>query len=297
MVARDLDWGAGNHTTQLVKALWKIGIDVEVFVGNRNLMTNLIPMKLKNFDVIHVQGSPFGGLGNKRIPMITTVHSLLKKELEFEKRVSYVVGRMFERSTLRNSERVIVVSKILEKELILDYGVDKRRIVVISNGVDVSEFDRVPDRSKRENFVMSCGRPRNRKRFDILLKACQIAEIEMQLFNGQLSRRDLIKKYKEASLFVCPSSYETFGFSIAEAMAAKCPVISSEIEGVKSLVIPNETGLFFQNIEDLVNKIQYLLLNKPLRNKLVENAYNHVKTNFNWEKVAKQTIAVYEELL
>ena len=76
-------------------------------------------------------------------------------------------------------------------------------------------------------------------------------------------------------------------------------MICSAISAIKGVIIDGKTGLLFRtgDIEDLVKKMQYLLWNEPLKQKLTENAYNHVKTNFNWEKVAKQTIAVYEELL
>jgi len=34
-----------------------------------------------------------------------------------------------------------------------------------------------------------------------------------------------------------------------------------------------------------------------LREQLTENAYNHIKDNFNWEDIARQTKDVYMEML
>ena len=188
---------------------------------------------------------------------------------------------------------------ILKEELIRGYGVPEQKVRQISNAVNLLEFDECKNFEKNPIFAMSCGRNIARKDFSTFISACNKAKIPYKLFHGELSRRELIKMYKTASIFVCSSLYETGPITVLEAMASKCPVICSAISAIKGVIIDGKTGLLFRtgDIEDLVKKMQYLLWNELLKQKLTENAYNHVKTNFNWEKVAKQTIAVYEELL
>lgn len=300
MVTRDLNFGIGTHVKSLVEHLEALGVDVEIVVGKGNFRTNRIPKKFKKgeYDVIHVQGSCFGAFGKTDIPRVTTVHSLLKTEWRYEKRLIFAFGRTFEDKTLKKSDRIIAVSEILKDELARDYRI-KDNVTVISNAVDVSEFNAYPDFERNPIFVFGCGRNVKRKDFDTLKKACKLSRIPLRIFHGEVSRNHMIEFYKKATVFVSSSLYETFGFTIAEAMACKCPVISSDIEAIKDLVIDGVTGLLFRrgDAEDLASKIKFLLWNWQLRERLAQNAYKRIKTTYNWEKVAKQTLQVYEEMV
>lgn len=298
MVTRDLDWGIGFHIRQLVDNLIMEGLDVEVHLGGGNFSTALIPKRLKCCDVIHVQGSPFGSAGNDKIPMVTTVHSLLKTEWKYEKKISYKLGVFFENLTLAKSRRIIAVSDLVKDELADKYNTPIQKISVIPNAIDLAKFENPSGVDRLSDLVMSCGRKAKRKGFKTLQKACKSADVRLQTFHGELSREELVRKYKEATIFVCASLYETFGFSVAEAMACRCPVISSNIPGVSGLVFGGKTGLLFKpgDAEQLRCRILYLLWNKDLRRRLAENAYMHIKNNFNWREVTKRTIKVYEEV-
>ena len=301
VVARDLNFGIGIHTVQLRKRLEERGLDVDIYVGKGNLRTNIISSSLTRYDLIHVQGSCFGAFGNKRIPMVTTVHSLLKTEWKYEKSVSLILGRLFENLTLKKSQRIIVVNETLKEELQTLYqkAVEGKEIHLVPNAIDVSEFDKYPDAERNLVFVMSCGRQVVRKGFKYLRDACKKVRVPLKIFHGELPRSELIEQYKKATIFVSSSLYESFGFSVAEAMACKCPVICSDIPSFQGLVSDGKTGLLFQpaNVSDLCDKMRLLLDDEQLRLSLAENAYEHIRVNFGWDNVVDKTLELYKELL
>jgi len=298
MVTRDLRWGIGYHTWKLVEHLQRFGVRVSVFIGGGNLATCRLVKRIRGYDLIHVQGSPFGAFGNPEIPIIVTVHTLLKTEFKYQKDLKFLVGRMFERKTLEKAEKIIAVNQVLVDELVRDYHVAKDKIYHIPNGIDSQDFD-PPNFGEREDFVMSCGRKVKRKGFDTLQKACEKLKVPLRIYHGELSRRELIKQYKRAAVFVCPSLYETGPLTVMEAMACGCPVICSAIPSVNGLVVDGVTGLLFRvgDVEDLANRIDYLMINESLARRLAQTAYNHVVENFNVEGMAKQTLKIYEELI
>jgi len=289
MICREMYWGIGSHTCNLVKYLRRLGVEVDVHVGKSNLGTNNIIRHLKpKYDVIHIQGSPFGAFEsrgvNRKTPRVVTVHTLLKTEWKYEKKLSYLLGQAFERQTLKRADRIIIVNRILAKEL-RKYKLDlQEKTVYIPNGVDPEEFGK-PYFYPRDEYVMSCGRNVKRKDFKTL--------------HGELSRKELIREYKTAAMFVCTSKYETGPITVMEAMSCGCPVICSAIPSVNGLVIDGVTGLLFRigDPEDLANRINYLQVNQPFARYLAQKAYYHILYNYNFENIAKQTLKVYEELV
>ena len=300
MIARDLQFGIGIHTFQLTRALRNQGVEVDIYTGRgNNLETNLVPLRISdNYDVIHIQGSPFGAFKNHNTPRVTTVHTTLIREWEFEKKIEFFFGKLFEATTFLRADKVIVVNEILRQELEEAYRVPSDKIVCVPNAVDVSEFDKFPE-GNRASFVISCGRNIRRKDFPTLTWACKKAKIPLKLFHGNASRVELINAYKNASVFVCSSLYETGPITVLEAMASRCPVVCSNIPAVKDLVTDGKTGLLFKagDVDDLVWNIQFLMEYPARREEMVETAYEHIKTKYNWENVAKKTIQVYEEVI
>jgi glycosyltransferase involved in cell wall biosynthesis len=300
MVTRDLNFGIGAHTKQLVKELRNQGVEVNVHLGKGNYRTNVLVEKVSkrnDYAVVHVQGSPFGAFGSARVPRTVTVHSLLSTELLYEKKLNYKIGLYFERATLAMASKIIAVSDVVRSEL-LELHVPEEKIAVIPNAIDVDEFC-IDVPKERPAFVFTCGRNVKRKDFETFKRACEIAQVPFRISHGELSREETIRTFMKASVFVMPSLYEPFGIVLLEAMAAKTPVISSDIPAVQGLVIQNQTGLLFEkgSVDDLVESLLCMLSSEELRAQLAENAFEHIKKNFNWKDVAKKTIEVYEEVL
>lgn len=74
-----------------------------------------------------------------------------------------------------------------------------------------------------------------------------------------------------------------------EALAMKKAVLVSSVQALKEMVVEEKTGLVFEkgNINDLANKLQFLIDNKELRHTLGENGRIWVEAERNWIKTTK----------
>lgn len=112
---------------------------------------------------------------------------------------------------------------------------------------------------------------------------------------GWIPPSDLVKVYSAASLLVHPALYEGFGFTPLEAMACGCPVIVSRAASLPEVV--GDAGLYVNpyTIGEIISAMERLITDGELRNKLIEKGLQRAKL-FSWERTAKQTLSVYEEV-
>lgn len=112
---------------------------------------------------------------------------------------------------------------------------------------------------------------------------------------GFVGDPDLPRLYQAADGFVFPSLYEGFGMPPIEAMACGCPVISStrgslgEVVGNAALLIEPE------QVEDVATKLKMFVSDAALREKLRAAGFVQA-TRFDWQRTAKETMAVYERV-
>ncbi len=102
--------------------------------------------------------------------------------------------------------------------------------------------------------------------------------------------------YNSAELFVYPSLYEGFGLPPLEAMACGCPVITSNTSSLPEVV--GDAGIMIDpnNVEELEKQIKRVLTNEKLRKEMIKKGLEQSK-KFSWEKCAKETLKVYNEVL
>lgn len=102
---------------------------------------------------------------------------------------------------------------------------------------------------------------------------------------------------RKSDIYVCNSEYESFGLPTLEAMTCGAAVITTDTGGMRDFVIENENGLIVEkhNINDLVEKIEKLIKDKELRNKLSKNAIETAK-KFSWDEIINQLIEYYKEI-
>jgi glycosyltransferase involved in cell wall biosynthesis len=118
-------------------------------------------------------------------------------------------------------------------------------------------------------------------------------------FTGFVSDEDRDQLFKVADCAVFPSLYEPFGIVALEAMAAKCPVVVSAVGGLKDVVHHAETGvtIYPDSPESLAWGILHTLQHPEWSAARVANAYRAVREEFNWERIAEQTVDVYRTIV
>lgn len=119
------------------------------------------------------------------------------------------------------------------------------------------------------------------------------------LFTGFISDDDRNKLFKIADCAVFPSLYEPFGIVALEAMAARTPVVVTETGGLREVVQHGETGItvYPDNTESLSWGILHTLQHPEWAAARVSNAYEVVRKEYNWDRIAKQTVQTYEVIV
>jgi phosphatidylinositol alpha 1,6-mannosyltransferase len=118
------------------------------------------------------------------------------------------------------------------------------------------------------------------------------------IFTGFKKNEDLAEIYASSDVFVCPSSTETFGNVVLEAMASGLPVIGADAGGVKNIIQEGQNGLKFKarNKMHLTQCMSRLFENAELRNQLKINSLNYAR-HCSWERIVDELILRYQEVL
>ena len=128
-----------------------------------------------------------------------------------------------------------------------------------------------------------------------------------------VDKKTAIELYSHAAVFCCPSIYEPFGIINLEAMACETAVVASAVGGIKEVVVDGETGFLvpieqmkespFEPINpekfsrDLAAKINQLMADPKLREKLARAGRKRAEEKFSWSAIAQQTGRLYQTLI
>ena len=125
----------------------------------------------------------------------------------------------------------------------------------------------------------------------------QSEKVDNVEFLGYKTGEELKKKVRNSLVVISPSEWYENGPRVAmEAFALGKPVIGSRIGGIPELVRDGERGLTFEpgNVEDLRDKIKYLMSNPEKISEMGRNARKFVEKELNPEKHYKQLMKIYE---
>ena len=114
-------------------------------------------------------------------------------------------------------------------------------------------------------------------------------------FLEKLTNEKLIKAYQEADILLLPSKnkHEAFGLVIIEAMACSTAIIASDLPGVRT-VFSEKSGLRVLpgDAKDLETKLQYLLNNPEITNKMKLHSHLEAKEKYSLEIAKKNWLKV-----
>ena len=107
-----------------------------------------------------------------------------------------------------------------------------------------------------------------------------------------------------ADLFLCPSIYEPLGIVNLEAMGCETAVLASRVGGIPEVVAHKETGELVdyttdhpQFESDLSAAISSLMADPVLLEKYGKAGRARAQSEFGWDAVAAQTIALYKSVI
>jgi len=305
----------------LKSAIWRYGI---------------LPRKLRNqgIDLIHdpYEIGPLSfDIPFKKIITIHDVTPLLFPKLYGL--IGIMLHKILYKKTVRNVDKIITCSTFSKKDIIKYLKVSQEKIKVIYNAADekfkpLKQKEIIEVRQKYNlgaQFILYVGLLHPRKNIPSLIKAYHklkkegmgnklviagkrsgkykeifktVERLNLQknvIFTGYVPDEDLPALYNAADLFVYPSLYEGFGLPPLEAMACGTPVITSNTSSLPEVV--GNAGIMIDpyDVDGLAKAMYKVLRNDRLRDDMIKKGLKRAKM-FSWEKAAKETLDVYEEI-
>jgi glycosyltransferase involved in cell wall biosynthesis len=101
---------------------------------------------------------------------------------------------------------------------------------------------------------------------------------------------------EEATIYILPSYAEGLPMSVLEAMAAHLPIITTPVGGIPEAVTNGIEGFLISpgDIDAIYNRVDQLLSDKVLRNKMADSGYEKVKQHFSVEATLFELEKVYK---
>jgi glycosyltransferase involved in cell wall biosynthesis len=302
-------------------------------------MKNWLKNNINNFDIIHLhnfrsyQNMMVGkyALLNK-IPYIIQAHGSLPYNGKTILKKSF--DRIYGLNLLQSASKCIALNET-EKQQYIELGVDENKIEIIPNGINLSEYENLPNRGifrkkygieEDEKIVLYLGRLHKSKGIDLLLKSfskvkeklgsvklilvgpddgykkelkflIKSLNIESQvILTGFISSEEKIQALVDADVFVTPK-FTGFPVTFVESCACGTPIITTD-EGDKLDWIHERVG-YIANYDPngFGNAIEKIINNNNLRIEFSKQCKKNVKEKFNWEKITKTIEATYEEII
>ncbi len=131
---------------------------------------------------------------------------------------------------------------------------------------------------------------------DYISKKAPTASI---VFLGEVSPDELVSEYRKSSVVVFPSFYESSGIACLEAMSCGCAIVASDVGGFKDMIINEEHGLLVPigRPQELAQAIVRFFQDAALRKSCSQNAVQKVSKEFNYDKLVRNTLSVYEDTI
>ena len=115
------------------------------------------------------------------------------------------------------------------------------------------------------------------------------------IFTGFVQGEELEELYSNAYIYVLPSDLEGMPLSLLEAMSYKNCCLTSDIPECKTVM--DDKGVTFKksDVNDLKEKLQYLVDNVDKVNKYKSEAQEYILKKYNWDDVVDKTIELYKK--
>jgi 1,4-alpha-glucan branching enzyme len=119
------------------------------------------------------------------------------------------------------------------------------------------------------------------------------------IFTGFVDDDTLRRLQICANVSVVPSLFEPFGIVALEAMAARSPVVVSDIGGLSEIVEHDVSGVkvYASNPDSLAWGIIKVLTDDGYANWIRTNAYKKIQEKYDWNRIAQQTKTIYRNVL
>jgi N-acetyl-alpha-D-glucosaminyl L-malate synthase BshA len=258
-------------------------------------------------------------------PVICTVHGSDVHTVGLDPSYKPIVEH-----TLKHQDKITTVSNYLKDVLLECYSFEEENVDVIYNFVDTVHHN--PNHqhcellSEFEHSITHASNFRKIKNIPFLIRSfskvleefpsavlllagdgpekkyCEelVRDLSIQknvIFRGILT--DLNCFFAHSSLVAMPSTLESFGLILTEAMSSGTPVVASRVGGIPEVVEDGKQGILFSphNEKECVEAITNILGDNQLRKKMGDSGRERVLKQFSIEHILPQYEKLYEKTI
>ncbi len=234
----------------------------------------------------------------------------------------------------KKADAIIAVSETTRQHVIKYLGVAEEKVHTVYHGIEDAFAEPIPQERLDEikcnyglpdRFFLYCGQIYPPKNFGRLLQAYAkvgpeqnialvvagqhtwLCEKELDLLDrldltrwvhwpGWIDREALPGFYAMAEALVIPSLYESFCNPLLEAMACSCPIVTANRYGTAEIAGNAAVLVDPENIMSIADGMSRVANDEDLKKRLIKAGHERVK-NFSWDKCARETIQVLENVL
>lgn len=267
------------------------------------------------------------------IPVIGIYHTDFPSYLykNTNSKVVLFITKLFLKIFYKSFKKLFTRTEEYKEILINDLSFDKENLITLKSGIDLNKFDksfrdnniwgvhRLSEKSLKALYVGRISVEKNVDKLIELWKESNFKNIDLVLvgdlefnvdkkylkkfniyFLGRVKGEELSTIYASSSFFLFPSTTDTLGQVVMEAMASGLPVIVTNKGGPKEFI--NEKIGYVLDINDkkswkktikLLSKDEYILKEKSI------NAINFMKDNSilkSFEDFWNKNLQIYKEL-
>jgi len=110
---------------------------------------------------------------------------------------------------------------------------------------------------------------------------------------------NIVEKISEYDIALVPSMFESFGIVFLDSFTAKVPVVAFDIPAGNEIITDGYNGLLAEpkNSASLAAKIEMLIEDPELKNRIVVNAQKVLKEKYSMDLMVTKYLKVYQDVL
>lgn len=236
----------------------------------------------------------------------------------------YFVPRQLIRWAANRASSSITVSNALS-EVLSSLKVDRSKLTVLRNGVDLNRFHPQPQAEARQTLgwpnaptLLSVGNLVENKGHDIAIRlltqlpdfrlvivgagpernalenlSAKLGVTERLIFAGRVAQQNLLTYYSAADILILASSREGWPNVLLESMACGTPVVATEVGGIPEVITTSDAG----RMTDDRSSTGFLKIIKELWDNYPERtAVRRYAEMFSWEATTAGQISLFQSI-
>ena len=286
-------------------------------------------IKQEKIDIIH------GGFGGVPATAAMILSDLTGIHFSFESHaMDLFVNFRYAKEKIEKVGKIFAISNYNKRYLTDNLKCPAAKVIVKRVSCNKSYCDQISEKQKKDNLILSVCRlvpikglefaieafkqvsqENNNLKYiiigdgplknQLLKKVEELSLVNKITFLGDVISEKALDYIAQSTLVLLPSVIAPNGdrdgipTALIEAMYLKTPVISSRVSGIPELIDDGINGFLTEpgNVKQIAEKMDKLLVNKPLRVRMGEQAREKVKKEFNIENSTNKLINAWQEML